>query len=68
MKDGVPFFIFFPGKGSLRGQPDGEREDLCLPRLGKDRPVPMTGQARQGGKATRGPKRYEIRKTQLRTQ
>jgi hypothetical protein len=32
MMDSVPFFIFFPGKGSLRGQPDGERKGLCLPR------------------------------------
>jgi hypothetical protein len=36
MMDSVPFFIF-PGKGSLRGQPDGERKGLCLPRRQKNR-------------------------------
>ena len=38
---------FLPGKMSLRGQPDGEREGLCLPRFGKDRPTLIARQAWQ---------------------
>ena len=44
---------FFPGKMPLRRQPDGEREGLCLPWLGKDRPSLIAGQVRQSRKVLR---------------